>query len=326
MHPDADPAPAAPAHAALADVLVVACVTAAFFLFSIQVELAERVAAWTRSHESWQLDEVPLVLVVLCTALAWFGWRRLRERTREMKVRLRVEAQMQRAMQKNRELTHYLLRLQEEERGRIARELHDAMAQQCVAIRVEAAGIEQEAQQREQRDMAAGAHAIRETVDSLQGAVRDMLRWLRPPMLDAVGLETSLRALTRAWSQRHGIVCTLQVAPACDRLPDEVRVALYRVIQEALTNAAQHSGASQVQLVLEWEPDGQVLALTVDDDGRGMADTAQHGGIGLLGMAERMALLGGSLALGPSPRGGLRVAARLPLAQHSDAVGAEVGA
>jgi len=296
----------------LADVVVVIAVTTLFFAFAGRVQLAEHLAAWTRLHEALQLDEVPLSLVVLCACLAWFGWRRLRERSREMKARLQLEAAMRLAVQQNRELARQLLRLQEDERSRIARELHDELAQQCVAIRVEAAVIQDEAHARDLPDVADAARAIRDAVDRLHAVVRDMLTRLRPPMLDALGLEASLRALASGWSQRHGIACSVEVAPCCEALGDEARVALYRVVQEALTNVARHAGASRVQLALAPEQDGQVLLLTVDDDGCGMASAGQSSGLGLVGMAERVAILAGSLALAPSPCGGLRVAVRVP--------------
>ena len=210
------PARPVPQSSVLADVLVVTAVTLLFFLFAATVQLSEKVAAWTERHESWQLDELPLTLVVLCACLAWFGWRRLGERSREMQARLQVEAAMHLAMQQNRKLARQLLRLQEEERSRIARELHDELAQQCVGIRVEAAGIEDEARARDLPGVVGGARAIREAVDRLHGVVRDMLTRLRPPMLDALGLEASLRALASRWSQLHGIACSVGSTPAAN--------------------------------------------------------------------------------------------------------------
>ena len=312
------PAPATPhpRSSVVADLLVVAAIAVLFFVLAARVELSERLAAWTLRHELWQLDEIPLTLVVLCACLSWFAWRRLRERTREMHARMRLEAAMQLAVQQNRELVRQLLRLQEDERSRIARELHDELAQQCVGIRVEAAGIEEEARARALPRVAEGARAIRETVDRLHGAVRAMLTRLRPPMLDALGLEASLRALAGAWSQRHGIVCGVQVLASCEDLADETRVALYRVVQEALTNIARHAGADRVHIVLAPDEEGRTLLLTVDDDGCGMGPGRPAGGLGLLGMAERVAVLGGSLDLRTSPRGGLRVAVRVPATQE----------
>jgi two-component system sensor histidine kinase UhpB len=140
-----------------------------------------------------------------------------------MQARLKLEAAMQLAVQQNRELARQLLRLQEDERSRIARELHDELAQDCVAIRVEAAGIEDEARSRELPAVVDGARAIREAVDRLHGVVRDILTRLRPPVLDALGLEASLRALASGWSQRHGIACDVQVDPGCEGLVDEAR-------------------------------------------------------------------------------------------------------
>jgi two-component system sensor histidine kinase UhpB len=309
------PASEDPRSRAVPDLLRVAAVTVAFFLFAVKVELSEHLAAWTLRHERLQLDEFPMTLVVLCACLAWFGWRRLQERARAMEARMQLVAALRIAVRQNRDLARQLLRLQEAERSRFARELHDEIAQQCVAIRVEAAGIEDEARGRELSTVANGARLIRETIDHLQGVVRDMLTRLRPPMLDALGLEVSLHVLAARWSQRHGIACGVQVDPCCERLGDEARVALYRVAQEALTNVARHAGASHVQLRLSQEQEGRVMLLTLDDDGRGMADSEGHGGLGLVGMAERVAILGGSFAVAPSPGGGVRVEVRVPVLQ-----------
>ena len=311
---------------ALADLLLVAILTVAFFLFAVHVELFERVESWTQRHEGLQLDELPLTLVVLCTGLAWFGWRRLRERSREMQARLQVEAALLESLRQNRELARQLLRLQEDERSRFARELHDELAQQCVAIRVEAAGIEDEVRGRDLPGVAEGARAIRDTVDHLHAVVRDMLTRLRPPMLDALGLEASLRGLAEGWSRRHGIACSVQVDPCCERLADEVRVALYRVAQEALTNVARHAAATQAHLALAPDRDGPALLLTVDDDGRGMPADPGRRGLGLFGMTERVALLGGSLAVVPSPRGGVRVEVRVPAPRVAPPVAEEMAA
>ena len=309
------PAETTPPSAALGDVLVVAAITLLFFVFASSVELSERVTDWTRRHESWQLDELALTLAVLCAGLAWFGWRRLRERSREMRARLQLEAAMQAAVQQNRELARQLLRLQEDERTRIARELHDELAQQCVAIRVEAAGIEDEARSHDLPRVVEGARAIRDSVDRLHGVVRCMLTRLRPPVLDALGLEASLRALAGGWSQRHGIACSVQVDPGCEGLVDEVRVALFRVAQEALTNVARHAGAARVQLVLEPEPDGRALLLAVDDDGRGLLEGALSSSHGIRGMRERAMLIGARLTLAPGQDGGTEVVLDVPLRQ-----------
>lgn len=295
----------------LVDLLVVAAGTMLFFAIAAKVELSERVGAWTRRHESWQVDELPLTLLGLCVCLAWFGWRRLRERSREMQARVALEAAMQHAMQNNRELARQLLRLQERERSHIARELHDELAQQCVGIRVEAAGIEDEARARDLPDVINGARAIRDAVDRLHCVVRDMLTRLRPPVLDALGMEVSLRALAGGWSQRHGIACSIQIEACSEGIPDEVQVTLYRVMQEALTNVAQHAHASEVRLALK--PEGErFLRVVVEDNGRGIAGHRPHAGLGLVGMEERVAALGGTFGLEASPLGGLRITVRVP--------------
>ncbi|MBM4461464.1 MAG: histidine kinase, partial [Chloroflexi bacterium] len=136
---------------------------------------------------------------------------------------------------------------------------------------------------------------------------------LRPPMLDTLGLGAALRALAEEWSGEYGIATRLDLPADAELrlLPGEATVNLYRVVQEALTNVARHAGASTVSIRLAWE--GARLVLTIADNGRGFSvpavlhDLTAHGHFGLAGMAERVALIGGAMAVTSAPGQGTTI-------------------
>jgi signal transduction histidine kinase len=192
------------------------------------------------------------------------------------------------------QLTRLLLRAQEEERKRIARELHDEAGQTLTALKI---GFDL----RGETDASA-------QVATVLGQIRNLSELLRPQALDDLGLVPALRALAQDITKRTQIQVTLD-ADDTAHWPPDVAAALYRVAQEALTNVARHSGATHAWVQLETDAEG--IRLIVEDDGHGApADPRPH--LGLLGMRERMTLVGGDLKLGPASRGGLRVEATLP--------------
>ncbi len=204
-------------------------------------------------------------------------------------------AALERRTQQLEQLTQLLLRAQEEERRRIARELHDEAGQALTAVKIE---LDLE-----------GRKEASALVARVLDQVRNVSNLLRPQALDDLGLTAALRAMIEDFGTRTRV----DVAFAADdreTWPSEPAVALYRVAQEALTNVARHSGAQHAWVDLR-ASDG-VARLVVEDDGQGLrADHSPH--MGLLGMKERVGSAGGELTLGPSRRGGLRVEARVPL-------------
>ncbi len=168
----------------------------------------------------------------------------------------------------------------------------------------------------------AAARRIESTADALYRCVRQMLRRLRPAELDALGLVDAIQALCESWETSSGVACVFHYdgdAAQWAGLSDSVNVTIYRVVQEALSNVMRHAGATQVRIALrhdaacEGSPAAApALTVHVDDDGRGMDTTAPRHGLGLLGAAERAALLGGELSLNSTPGQGLSLCMRLP--------------
>jgi signal transduction histidine kinase len=149
--------------------------------------------------------------------------------------------------------------------------------------------------------------AVRAEVRNLLVELRQVCAELRPPMLDTLGLGAALRALAEDWSAQHEVTVQLDLPSnaALRPLPDEVAVNLYRVVQEALANIARHAQAQAVTLCLTWQ-DAR-LSLTIQDDGQGFAvpvalrSLTDHGHFGLVGVQERVNLIGGTLTLESAP-------------------------
>jgi PAS domain S-box-containing protein len=209
-------------------------------------------------------------------------------------------------------------RVQEEERKRIARELHDELQQRLAAVLINLSA----ARTQLRRDPAGAVRALDAAVE-LAGTViqstRRIVKNLRPQMLDELGLVPALEALCDQFGAATGIACTVHAdALAGERASAQPALAtcLYRVAQESLNNVAKHARASAVQVRLA--ADAQGLRLSVSDDGQGLAEGAtlrKPESFGLLGMHERLRMLGGSLALHGAPGRGTTVEARVPLGE-----------
>jgi PAS domain S-box-containing protein len=223
--------------------------------------------------------------------------------------RKRAEAERAAAMSR-------LAMVQEEERRRLARELHDQTAQRLVALAVELKTLETNlAAGRPQGDR---VRSLRKTVDDLQQHVRRLAWDLRAGELVEGDLERALREYVEDWSDRVGVPVDCECRGlGGKRLPAPVAATLYRVAREALANVEKHARARRVSVLLE--RDKTVARLTVEDDGRGFDEDAVREApeaaprLGLLGMKERVALVGGKLLIESSPGSGTTVLARVPI-------------
>ncbi|MCW5711981.1 cache domain-containing protein [Shinella sp.] len=218
-------------------------------------------------------------------------------------------------------LTRRIIDTQEEERTRLARELHDGISQNLIGVRY---AIDLASRKvRNHTDDASSA--IEKGVDALNGAIKEVRRLshdLRPPALDDLGLTAALTALSSHFSERTGIRTVLEADPGKDRLKPEASTALYRVAQEALNNIERHSGARDVQIRL-WNARGRAR-MTITDDGNGFEDSVgrtrdgHQNGLGLRNMQERMAHFGGVLLVKSTSEGTV-LTAMLPLSANADA-------
>ena len=199
-----------------------------------------------------------------------------------------------------------MVRQHEEERRRIALELHDETAQAFAAVKLHLGVLRESVEPA----LAPRMDRVLELVDTGMRSIRSVTRDLRPPLLDELGLLPALRALVEGFGERTGIAMSFAAPDALPTLSNEAELALFRALQEALSNVARHAGARSVRIILERRADA--LDLEVQDDGRGL--TGQPG-LGLTGMHERLGALGGDIRIDNAATGGVRLAVRLPLEQ-----------
>ena len=228
-------------------------------------------------------------------------------------ARLWQELRLKEVMRGN--LLAKVISAQEEERRRISRELHDQTSQSLASLRVGLQAVHRAKNPAELQQQL-------DNLDDLTGSILDELhllaRELRPSVLDDLGLVPALERYVAEYGQRFSIATDLQTVGLSDkRLPPAVEIALYRIIQEALTNVARHAAASSVSVVVRYVQ-GTVLAM-VEDDGQGFDPIMREGRestdrhLGLFGMKERALLLGGTLAVESAPGRGTTIVVRLPV-------------
>ena len=198
-----------------------------------------------------------------------------------------------------------------EERLRIARELHDSLTHSISVIQVQA-GVAEHLARKRGEDVPPALAAIHEAGADAARELRATLRVLRSTDdTDSSGLGQLDNLVARA--RAAGLPVTVTVTGAARPLPPDVDQAAYRIVQEALTNVSRHAGLAAAAVCLQYTPEG--LTVQIDDDGRGEDDDGRPGGtgLGLLGMRERVSVLGGRLHAGPQDDGGFRVRADLPV-------------
>jgi signal transduction histidine kinase len=238
-----------------------------------------------------------MMLAVATTALTL---RLEKEVERRLKETIEARADLQ-------ALSARLVRAQEDERRTLARELHDEVGQSLSAIMMEASSAA----------ATADANGILERVSSIActaektlNIVRDMALLLRPSMLDDFGLVPALNWHAREMGKRTGLHVRIDADEISDDLPDEHKTCIYRVVQEALNNAARHANARNLQVAVKNE--GDRVAFSVRDDGSGF-DKRFVRGLGLLGMEERVRRLGGELHIDSEMGRGTTISAEIPL-------------
>jgi signal transduction histidine kinase len=213
-------------------------------------------------------------------------------------------------------LSNRFVDLHEQDRRHVARELHDEIGQCLSAIRLQFARLQRRAESPESLALIASAADMTErTLDS----VRSLSRLLHPPQLETLGLAAALRWHLDEQQRLHTLAIRLDSA-ALPELPQDLALAVYRIVQEALSNTLRHAGARRFDVTLRLQADALILG--VSDDGRGFDARAGDGGfmppsgLGLVGMAARARLLGGELAVVSAPGQGTQIAASFPIHAH----------
>ncbi|MBI4006014.1 MAG: methanol utilization protein MoxY [Gammaproteobacteria bacterium] len=228
---------------------------------------------------------------------------------------------LERSREENRFLTQRSLAIQESERRSLAHELHDELGQSITAIKAVAVSIEQQSSV-SRNTVADNAEAIIKVSNRMYDVARNMMRRLRPPVLDELGLITALQEMIDDWNARHqDIFCCFSFAGELNSLGEDINISLYRIVQESLTNIVKHAQASNVDVKIsllnshKHTQDASVnsVELIVQDNGRGFNIKTTQQGLGLLGMRERTEALNGTFRLTSKPGYGVRMRIVIPV-------------
>jgi len=215
---------------------------------------------------------------------------------------------LQNSIKSNHQLTQQMISLQEDERKSLARDLHDEVGQHLTAIHIDASTI---LHAKTIADARESAKAIDVVARQMMNIVHGMLQRLRPGSLDELGLKAALQDLIDTWLQRNSSV-TADVSLLGDfvGVDETVAIAIYRIVQECLTNIARHSDANKVIVTLHRKSDD--LILSVEDNGKGFDPRLVSSGFGVAGMRERVQGLGGHFELNSRVGFGVQIQASLP--------------
>ena len=215
------------------------------------------------------------------------------------------------------EFASRLQNMQDDERRRLARELHDSVGQTLAAMSMSLGVVQAQTYKLD----SAGARAVLELaqlVDHVAREIRTISHLLHPPLLDVAGLASALRWYADGFAERSNIKVNVEIPAGFGRLPDELEIAIFRIVQECLTNVHRHSGSATAAIRLHQE--GNSLIVKVEDSGKGIPPEKQHeviaagrGGVGFTGMRERLRRLGGTLEI-QSNESGTAVTATLKVA------------
>jgi glucose-6-phosphate-specific signal transduction histidine kinase len=296
------------------DLVVVALVTACVAAFAVYVELNEAMFAVTRRWEVLQVDELPITLLALTLCLAWFAWRRFLDARRELDRRRIAEARLETLLFENRRLAQEYLHVQESERKLLAHELHDELGQYLNAIKIDAVAIQQRATD-EALPLLRASSAIIEHADHVHCVVRDLIGRLRPVGLDELGLRAAVEHFLDGWRRRlPQLHFDIVLEGDLDEVGEPLALTLYRLLQEGLTNISKHARARRIAVRLQrcTNSEGDEVVLSLADDGCGTEPGQHHHGLGLVGMRERVEMLGGRFQVVTGPNRGFSMLARIP--------------
>jgi signal transduction histidine kinase len=296
------------------DLVVVIFVTVFVAVFAVYIELNEALFSVTRRWELLQLDELPITLLASTLCLAWFAWRRFLDARRELDRRRIAEARLETLLLENRRLAQEYLQVQESERKLLAHELHDELGQYLNAIKIDAVAIQQRTTD-EVSPVLRASSAIVEPADHVHAVVRDLIGTLRPVGLDELGLRAAVEHFLDGWRSRlPHLHFDVVLEGDLDEVAEPLALTLYRLLQEGLTNISRHARAARIEVRLQrcTDGDGDEVVLSLADDGCGTDLGQRHLGLGLVGMRERVEMLGGRFEVVTEPNRGFSILARIP--------------
>lgn len=200
--------------------------------------------------------------------------------------------QIHREREELRALVDSLFVSQEEERRRVARELHDDLSQRLAALEIEGDQLQRKIET-DVEAAKAGCTLIRSRIAALSDDVRALSHRLQPSIIEDLGLKAALRSLTQEFGQRENVIATFSPENVPDNIPLETATALYRITQESLQNVGKHAGKTHVRVSLKGTPHG--IQLRIADSGRGFDIESVRRGLGLISIEQRTRQIGGTL-------------------------------
>ena len=294
------------------DMLVIFGVTVLFFFCASYLDLSEKVAHLTESMEAWQLDELPLVLLVIFILMVSVLSRRTRQLRKKTDLQIEIQNKLATALDQNRRLTRKNIEIQEAERRTIARELHDEFGQSMNAIMIDGVAIRNSVPNGS--DLYEQAKSIVDVSGKLFSGVRDLLKQLRPVALDELGVAAALEYMIDEWRRRFENVSWASTIDIEGMSLDEtVNITIYRFVQEALTNIVRHSDATEVEVIVIGSKTDENITIEVRDNGSNKESAESADGVGLVGLRERVESLGGVFESGVNMPSGFFVTAHFPI-------------
>ena len=229
--------------------------------------------------------------------------------------RMRAEREVERSREKVLNMTRRLESVREQEKKKIALEIHDELGQMLTALKMDLSILQEgvsTGRLESQIEMARRLGSSIRLIDSAIDTVRKIAADLRPGILDHLGFEAAISDLGRSFEKRSGIACTVDVKLGNVKLGQEQSIALYRIVQESLTNVVRHSKATRVRICAS-RANG-FLSFEIQDNGKGIdeAQLSSHESVGIFGMRERAEAIGGSFSVAPNANGGTVVRILLP--------------
>lgn len=271
--------------------------------------------------ERKQAEEVQRRLAVLAATNQKLELEIVQRRTAEKALKKSEQHQTRlleesRGMQEQlRHMSRQVLQAQENERKRISRELHDVIAQTLTTINIQLAILKRDAMA-ENKDIGRNFERTQQLVENAMNIVHQFAGKLRPTMLDDLGLLPALQSFMKGFKEETGIYVSFTAFAASEQVIGDRRIVFYRVAQEALTNVARHAQANRVEVTIQKLD--EAVRLTIKDDGKGFpagvgARAKKSNRLGLLGMRERMEMVGGTFAIESVPGKGTTVTAQIPI-------------
>lgn len=274
------------------------------------------------THEPDELGELQRTILQMAAALMSARQdleQQVRSRTQELRVA--IDQLRQTDAEKRRLISHSNASI-ESDRKRVAAEIHDHLGASLISVRLEASAMAARAEALGDEDLARSAQRVAKTVQALYASTRDIVKSLRPEVLDTLGLAGAVEELVSGYDKVHpDCRFSLDVSAPLPPVCSELAMQAYRVIQESLTNVIKHAGATRARVTLSVvQPEGDqsdLLSIEIQDNGQGFDTGSRNGnGLGLIGMRERVASVGGEISIS-SPRGqGTTITVTLPLAHQ----------